>query len=425
MNKKLKINFRVAVFHTVRFFIKLYRFFILLCISKRVNRITNNSEYCFLKDQDPLTEEEYEIAKNVCQHIRHMLSIRNDFIHKKRMDPEIHMPRANWSADKGFNKLTERILSSDKMIINHLRLFSQIFTGYSLVWQYKKEGIPLLNDVPKDLDSDILKRRNPKQKEILLYCDALKKLPEELCLSLPNKFGEIGYLINGKIVNFDAYVYLERVVLMYEANIINELIQLEKAGKTPVILEIGAGYGGLAYFLKKLLPRSRYIIVDIPESLVFSAIYLSILFKDQKNVLFENTASDLTCEGPGFTFLSNYLFDEILKSGIKFDLVINTLSMSEMSENQIRYYCEGIRSRLKDNGVFFEQNQDNRHIGFQNAQNIIREYFPWHMRIFSNILLLITQGTPNIWSINSYKKRYHYNPKLIFKIRNIILNSIF
>ena len=43
------------------------------------------------------------------------------------------------------------------------------------------------------------------------------------------------------------------------------------------VLEIGAGYGGLAHHLLGILGNVTYFIVDLPETLLFSASYLSSL----------------------------------------------------------------------------------------------------------------------------------------------------
>ena len=61
----------------------------------------------------------------------------------------------------------------------------------------------------------------------------------------------------------------------------------------------------------------HYTIVDLPESLVYSSMYLSACFED------------------GFRFTPNYKFHEL--EAERFDLAINTLSMSE---SQVRAYCQ-------------------------------------------------------------------------------------
>jgi putative sugar O-methyltransferase len=48
------------------------------------------------------------------------------------------------------------------------------------------------------------------------------------------------------------------------------------------IVELGAGYGRTAYVFMSLLPKVRYIVVDIPPALYVSQRYLSKLFPEKK-----------------------------------------------------------------------------------------------------------------------------------------------
>src|SRR5207249_4897330 len=150
--------------------------------------------------------------------------------------------------------------------------------------------------------------------------------------------------------------YLERLVLLAESGKLGEV----RCARQPRVIEIGGGFGGLGYHFHKLVPQARCFIVDIPESLLFSSIYLTRFFSSENNVLLTpDNLEELGRSDPGFTFVPNYLFDALVGSGVTFDLAINTLSMSEMTEKQVRYYCSGLRRLLGERGAFFEQNQDN------------------------------------------------------------------
>jgi len=58
-------------------------------------------------------------------------------------------------------------------------------------------------------------------------------------------------------------------------------------------------------------------------------------------------------------------------------------------------YCEMIRRSLAPDGVFFEQNQDNRHLGMINAEDLISGIFPGRRRL--SLPTGTVCGSPNVW----------------------------
>lgn len=116
------------------------------------------------------------------------------------------------------------------------------------------------------------------------------------------------------------------------------------AGKFNV-LEIGAGYGALARTLKLSFPQSSYVIIDIPESLYFSAAFLRLNFPDCKSCL----VSDLSClSGPvndfDFVFVPTLLADQLI--GNDFELFCNTASLGEMKNSVIHYWMDFVQNRV-------------------------------------------------------------------------------
>jgi hypothetical protein len=199
------------------------------------------------------------------------------------------------------------------------------------------------------------------------YCDGKLTVTDEpfgsTQLAIPSRYlyrplqlsGERGWLIDGVIINKDTCTYQGYINLMIHAGIID---RLEKRVRT-VIVEIGAGYGALALAFSQILSGDRlYIICDLPESLMFSGLYLTLA---QQSV---RVAKDgYFIWSPGVVLMPNYWFHrlvELLGSWrTKVDLVLNTLSMSEMSAHQVRTYADGISRLIGDSGVFFEHNYDN------------------------------------------------------------------
>jgi hypothetical protein len=92
------------------------------------------------------------------------------------------------------------------------------------------------------------------------------------------------------------------------------------------------------------------------------------------------------------------LFDGLFDTESRFDLAINTLSMSEMDAAQVEYYCLGLGHLLSDDGIFFEQNQSNARIGRLDAQTLIGRHFGRRQDVRSRLVGSLTQGTAHLWS---------------------------
>ena len=174
-------------------------------------------------------------------------------------------------------------------------------------------------------------------------------LPGKFVFSPPGMLGEIGHVVNGVIVNNDTCTYQERINLILRSGLADWIkARLEFAGEVR-ICEIGGGYGALCYWFKQAFPGASYTIIDLPEALLFSQIYISITRPDLR------TAYGLEQARSGVRFLPNHMSELLTEP---FDLIINTLSMSEMSELQVdRYVALMTTAWLKDGGLFFEQNQ--------------------------------------------------------------------
>ena len=143
------------------------------------------------------------------------------------------------------------------------------------------------------------------------------------------------------------------------------------------ICEIGGGYGAVARWFCSPMPDTEYTIIDLPESLLFSELYLI-----------------LACPAAMLRFVPNYKAEELTT---RFDIVLNTLSMSEVSGYQVRRYAALMRETwLRNGGIFFEQNQDNRAAGLLAAQERITTELPYKATPFPPASAL-RNGQPNPW----------------------------
>jgi putative sugar O-methyltransferase len=127
--------------------------------------------------------------------------------------------------------------------------------------------------------------------------------------------------------------------------------------KPDIILEIGAGYGGLCNKLLDMYPSSKYVILDLPESLAVQHYNLATIDPEKKIV----SLKDFKDEKDIAHFLSNEHYDVALVpcwygdkiKSLKTDLIINMRSLGEMTEDLLHYYFDIIQSSLKKRGVFY------------------------------------------------------------------------
>ncbi len=307
---------------------------------------------------------------------------RHQTINTEQFDPAFALPDSNWHADADNDYCAAyrmlRTLAWDE--IKYLRFRSQSFPGYSLLHFTHQPGTRATDPVPHDFDARIPNEAPPGL--VARWKALVAGLPRKLIYRPPAMLGEVGWWISGVLVNEDTASYQERVTLLHHAGV------LDRLPARPRVLEIGGGYGALAAALLSALPGCEYWICDLPESLLFSGLYLSLV--NHRSICL---ASDDVDKVARINLLPNYFFDRLRRP---FDLVINTLSMSEMSEHQISRYATGIARLIVDKGVFFEQNQDNRAIGLGYCKPIVGRHFSNSKTIEAPFP--VTNGIADIWS---------------------------
>jgi len=157
------------------------------------------------------------------------------------------------------------------------------------------------------------------------------------------------------------YQFLKDGILSSSAGLLNVATahRVEKAlkdfsGATEYrILEIGAGYGGVAEILIRNLNPDIYVICDLPHNLFLAAYYLSTNYPDFNLYFIDKSApQDIPNHSLVFTTPKGI---ELLED--RFTLVLNTYSFQEMTLSEINRYFEYIRQHLADDGLFYFLNQ--------------------------------------------------------------------
>jgi hypothetical protein len=285
----------------------------------------------------------------------------------EKIDPAFAMPAANWNSPaNSFLKCYERIASLKWEEVQFLRIRAQNFSGNSLIAMREGRGLRGFDPISFGFEANW---DDEKRENIIRHWKKLtKRLPPHLVLHAPNALGECGWWYKDILLNLDVVDYQERINLLDRSGLLDRF-----SNRAPRILEIGGGYGAICHALRKILRPSQYVICDLPESLLFSGLYMA-LASDAK-VRLVTGSGDLTRTSRGeICLLPNYFAQPAL-SNQSFDIVINTLSMSEMSEHQVKTYGAIIAGAIGRPGVFFEQNHDNKHLGLIDCREYLAPFF--------------------------------------------------
>jgi putative sugar O-methyltransferase len=115
------------------------------------------------------------------------------------------------------------------------------------------------------------------------------------------------------------------------------------------ILEIGAGYGGVAEVLIRRLNPAVYVVCDLPQNLFLSAFYLAANYPERR-LVFVNDHPPEQIGANSLVFATPQGLEYIQED---FTLVVNTFSFQEMPMAEIKRYFSYIRDHLADDGLFY------------------------------------------------------------------------
>src|SRR5262245_19667169 len=177
----------------------------------------------FVCSDGVLSEAQLERATLQRDLVRRALEERDEYIRNHNLDPAIWNPATNRDRSQWFYRDAQTLLNGEDP--RSLRMLSRQFSGRPL---------PTVADEP-----DIL--------AFAQYRTFKAHLPEYLRIPPPELFNESGWLMDGVIVNYDTMSYWERLAALYQVGLLDRESPLcLRPGAR--ILEIGGGYGGLAYF---------------------------------------------------------------------------------------------------------------------------------------------------------------------------------
>ena len=134
------------------------------------------------------------------------------------------------------------------------------------------------------------------------------------------------------------------------------LAGLMRSVDTPVVCEIGAGFGGMGYHLLKHHSRkAHYIDFDLPETLAIATYFLLNAFPDKQVLLFgEGDLSSKRLATFDIVLMPNFILQNLEDGSV--DAVFNSDSLVEMELETIQEYVMQIGRVCRD--VFLHFNHD-------------------------------------------------------------------
>jgi hypothetical protein len=125
----------------------------------------------------------------------------------------------------------------------------------------------------------------------------------------------------------------------------------ELSGSKRSIVDLGGGFGGVQYYLARLMDRISIISLDIPEINMISAYFLSLALPDVQLTLYGENHS--TEGGRSIRILPNWYLQEIKPESVS--VVVNTDSFPEIPKEASHEYLTRIG---KICNYFYSENQD-------------------------------------------------------------------
>lgn len=163
---------------------------------------------------------------------------------------------------------------------------------------------------------------------------------------------------------------------------VDEMFKLRKAwseagrdGSPRLVVELGAGYGRLAYVCRRMLPGTTYVILDLPEALTCAASWLGRVLNGEVVPYAEGRATGvLTREkllARKVWTLGVQQIEDIAPGAV--DAFVNVFGFAEMPRRSIENYF-GHVDRIVD-GVFYSKQRE-REVNAADGLEVTVETYP-------------------------------------------------
>lgn len=184
--------------------------------------------------------------------------------------------------------------------------------------------------------------------------EAIKKYLESCAFSARNFLlscpgTNISKLVRPAVGNPYSYTMEGHVIFPgadYHYTFSEKISILLRNNKNPTILELGGGFGGMAFYCLRDIPNLKFICVDLPENAALQAYFLKSCFPDKKIRLF---GENLQPDDFDALIMPNYAIESLAENSI--NLTFNSYSLAEMSPETIENYIKVI-SKITANYIY-------------------------------------------------------------------------
>jgi putative sugar O-methyltransferase len=326
-----------------------------------------------LEDLERITPRDLEAARGIAAGV---LALR-EWRDRQELDPRTDLPAGNWAADNEANDFMDahrHVAACSFEAIDNLRYFTNTLTGHKLIHFRPSRGLSSVMPLPPDVRGAIAGNIHRVLPFVDQYMRLRDLLPEELLIRPVRKMGEVGVDVDGVIVNQDTVRQQLTINALWRLGILGFLRRRVAERGTAHVVEVGGGYGSLCYHLKRILPQVTYTIIDLPETLLFSGIYLSIAAPGWRPTL--ATPDGPPAQAPGsVSLVPNFQLAQALSALPGVDLGINISSFGEMMPEQVEGYGRGLSQAMAGGGLLFECNEAGRPHIKANALAILARHF--------------------------------------------------
>tara|TARA_B100000575_G_scaffold293561_1_gene305415 strand:- start:1931 stop:3139 length:1209 start_codon:yes stop_codon:yes gene_type:complete len=282
-----------------------------------------------------------------------------------------YLPSSLWQdqLDNAYNDLQESVLE------NNIYLFHKFLTNFGTSDKYTGiEHTSLMKNAAKNPFTNILVKNIYLNKKLIFwkwFYNNKKNIRE---LSYPRHGNQCGAFIENEFIGIGSF-FME-----INSNIIKNLI--DDINK-PVICELGAGYGKLAYFLLRNQSDFCYLDFDLPELICVASYYLQLSFPDKKIFLYgENEFNQSQIGKYDFIFMPSFEFSKSKENS--FDIFLNQNSLGEMNRNNATNLIKNACNATKK--YFFHLNHNNYHNHFEdNSLSLLSDEYPINSEDFKLI----------------------------------------